>query len=123
MLDELVGPSNAHDGRANLLVREMFEDGAAIATHQDMIFKRDNHIGAAAKEFVRARIDGLCKTWINDRAIETFLAKLLGGFAREALHIPKRKERNLASTTVRKVLQDLGFANLQNLRLVFDRDT
>ena len=99
MLDELVGPADAHDRRRDMFVTEQFENRAAIAAHERVVFQRHRDIRSAAKEFVRCSVEWFCETRVDDGTIAAFGGELLGGFARQLLHVAQREERNLAPAT------------------------
>src|SRR5438105_7446333 len=82
-----------------MFVTEQFENRAAIAAHERVVFQRHRDIRSAAKEFVRCRVEWLCETRVDDGTIAAFGGELLGGLARHFLQVAQREERNLAPAT------------------------
>src|SRR4051812_28571458 len=87
VLDKLVGPTDANQGRGEVLFAEQFENSAAIAAHQDVVFQGDDDIGRTAKEFSGACINRLEETRIDDGTIKALLREFLSSITSQRLHV------------------------------------
>ena len=113
MLDELIGPADAHDWRRNALLVEQFKDRASIPPRQHMILQRHDCIGSPSEEFVRALVQRFEEARIDKRDIEPFGGEWLGCLASEFEHVAQAKEGDFAAAVVGKILDDLSLADLQ----------
>src|SRR5258706_6159116 len=71
-------------------------------------------------ELSRARIERFREPRIDDGDIATFSRQLNGDLSAQAHHVAQREERHLAATRIRETLDDLGFADFDQLGLIFD---
>ncbi len=115
MLDELIGPSDAHDWRVDHLRMQMLHHRTSEAVVQNVIFDSADDFDAACKKFERAGIERLDPARIDQCDGNAFLFQLARGFFGYFKHVAQAKDRHIAP-----VLHDFGLANLKKFGFRFD---
>ena len=115
VLDELIGPTDAHHRRIDHLRVQMFHHRAAETVVQNMIFDRADDFDAASEKFERAGVHRLDPARIDQRNGNSFLFQFARGFFGNLKHVAQPEDRHVAA-----VLHDFRLANLEKFRFRFD---
>src|SRR5206468_3806821 len=111
MLDELIGPTDAHHRRVDHLRMEMFHHGAAKAVVQNMVFNRADDLDAACKKFEGAGVHRLDPARVYERDRDSFFFELARRFFGDFKHVAQSEDRH-----VTPMLHDLRLTYLEKLR-------
>ena len=108
VLDEFIRPSDANDGRVNVLRVQMLDDGAAEAVVEHVIFERADNFHAAREKLERPGVHRLDPARIDQGHGDAVFLELPGGFLRHFEHIPKAEDGDVTS-----VLDNLSLADVE----------
>src|SRR5215469_9360925 len=97
VLDELVGPANAHDGSFNSLLCEAFQNCGAEAAGEYVILEGDEQRAALCVTRDALVVDGLGEACVDDSDAATFLAQHRGKALGLGQQAAEREDRNVGS--------------------------
>ena len=108
VLDELVGPADAHHRRGEAQVAQLLQHGAAEAAAENVVFERQDHIDAAREELQHLDVDRLGEAGVDHRRGDALAFELAGDFLG---HGHQRAQREDGDAVVIAVLQQFGLAD------------
>ncbi len=114
MLDELIRPADADDGRRDTLVGEVFHDGAAEAVVEDVVFHGADDFAAAGEELNGGGIEGLDPAGVDDGGGVSLFFEFGGGLKGGLAHVAEGDDGDAGS-----VAEDFGFSDFEELGFLF----
>src|ERR1043165_6605109 len=96
VLDEVIGPADAHHWRVDHLCVQVFHDRAAKTIVQHVILNGAHDFDSTSEKLERAGVDRLDPPWIDERNGNSFLLKFARCLLRYFEHVAQAKNCYIA---------------------------
>jgi len=117
VLNELVRPADADNGRVNASVTELFYDPCAESVAKHMVFECADDLHFFGEGFKAGHVEGLDPARVDECDGETFGFEFCFGSLGDREHVAKSDKGNVVA-----ICDDFGLADFEKDRLVLRRD-